>query len=76
MEPARLIFLGLLEAAFFVGGCGSCTHPIPNLDVENNSNVVGNKIRDRQYFDGNSPIDRGVCANVIDTPSLNSMEIL
>jgi hypothetical protein len=36
---SRLILLGLVEATFF-GGCGSCTHPIPNLDNENNSNTV------------------------------------
>jgi hypothetical protein len=74
MARARLIFLGLVEATFFAGGCGSCTHPIPNLDDENNSNAVGNKSRQHNYVDGNFPIDRGGYANVIDTPLLITQE--
>jgi hypothetical protein len=73
-ERARLIFLGLVEATFFAGGCGSCTHPIPNLDDENNSNAVGTKSRQHKYVDGNFPIDRGGYANVIDTPLLIAQE--
>jgi hypothetical protein len=74
IERARLIFLGLVEATFFAGGCGSGTHPIPNLDDENNSNAVGNKSRQHKYVDGNFPIDRGGYANVIDTPLLIAQE--
>jgi hypothetical protein len=59
-ERARLICLGLVEATFFAGGCGSCTHPIPNLDDENNSNAVSRKSRFHKSLDRRITIDREV----------------
>jgi hypothetical protein len=47
-----------------------------NLDDENNSNAVGTKSRECKSLDRRISIDRGVCANVIDSQIVNNTVIL